>query len=81
MGGKISLAVFVERGEDPPNIDKTAVPIIVNPVDCVEKDFLYDNIKENVKLIHKYIECKFDWHERKLVVVSGGQVLRMILRL
>ena len=76
VGGKISLAVFVERGEDPPNIDKTAVPIIVNPVDCVEKDFLYDNIKENVKLIHKYIECKFDWHERKLVVVSGGPSIK-----
>ena len=46
VGGKISLAVFVEQGEDPPNMDRTAVPIIVNPVDCVEKDFLHGNIKE-----------------------------------
>jgi len=76
VGGKISLAVFVEDGEDPPNMDKTAVPIIVNPVDCVEKDFLYDNIKENVKLISNYIERKFDWHDRKLVVVSGGPSIK-----
>ena len=76
VGGKISLAVFVEEGEDPPNINKTAVPIIVNPVDCVEKDFLFDNIKDNVKLIPHYISQKFEFHEKKLIVVSGGPSIR-----
>lgn len=76
VGGKISLAVFIEEGADPPNIDRTAVPIIVNPVDCVEKEFLYDNIKDNVKLIPNYISQKFEFHEKKLVVVSGGPSIK-----
>lgn len=76
VGGKISLAVFVEEGEDPPNINKTAVPIIVNPVDCVEKDFLFDNIRDNVKLIPNYISQKFEFHDKKLIVVSGGPSIR-----
>lgn len=80
VGGKISLAVFVEQGEDPPNMDRTAVPIIVNPVDCVEKDFLHGNIKENLKIIPRYIESKFDWHEKKLVVVSGGPSIKDYIR-
>ena len=80
VGGKISLAVMVEKGEDPPNINKTAVPIIVNPVDCVEKGFLHDNIKENLKLIPTFINKKFDWHDRKMVVVSGGPSIKSNLK-
>ena len=76
VGGKISLAVIIEKGEDPPNINRTAVPIIVNPVDCVEKSYLHDNIKENLKLIPNFIDKKFDWHSKKMVIVSGGPSLK-----
>jgi len=77
VGGKISLAVFVGQGEkEPPNMDRTAVPIIVNPVDCVEKEYLFDNIKDNLKLIPKYIGSKFEFHEQKMLVVSGGPSIK-----
>jgi hypothetical protein len=49
------------------------VPIVVNPRDCVPKDYIRDNIKNNMKLIKedRWID-KYSLHRDTALIVSGG---------
>jgi predicted O-methyltransferase YrrM len=49
------------------------VPIVVNPRDCVPKDYIRNNIKENMKLIDKNRWLgKYSLHLDIGIIVSGG---------
>jgi hypothetical protein len=72
VGGITKLAVVVNEGEDPPLMNKSAVPIVVNPVDCVEKQFIFDNIDANLDLIDTWIDEKFLKNNEKLTIASAG---------
>ena len=58
-----------------PNIpaDLQRVPIVVNPRDCVPKDYIRGNIKDNMKLIpkNKFIQ-KCRTHNDNAIIISGG---------
>ena len=75
-GGVTHLAILVNEGEEPPNKDRIAVPIVVNPIDCVEKTEIYTNIEDNLKLIDKWISKKYKWNHEEVVVASGGPSLK-----
>jgi hypothetical protein len=49
------------------------VPIVVNPRDCVPKDYIRNNIKDNMKLIdsNKWLG-KYNLHLETGIIVSGG---------
>ena len=63
------------EGEEPPNKNRIAVPIIVNPIDCVEKEEIYTNIDENLNLIDTWLGKKYHWHRETALVCSGGPSL------
>lgn len=49
------------------------VPIVVNPRDCVPKDYIRNNIKANMKLIDKdKWLAKYPMNNKGAIVVSGG---------
>ena len=53
--------------------DLQRVPIVVNPRDCVPKDYIRNNIKDNLKLIsqNKFINrCRT--HNHHAIIISGG---------
>jgi len=52
------------------------VPIVVHPRDCVPKDFIRDNIKNNLKLIDTWLG-KFPLHNGNVILVSGGPYLNI----
>ena len=49
------------------------VPIVVNPRDCVPKDYIRDNIRDNLKLIdeNRWLS-KYNLHLDVGIIVSGG---------
>ena len=53
-GGHTHLAVFLNNPdlEDVPE-ELKRVPIVVHPRDCVSKEYLRDNIKQNMSLLDK----------------------------
>ena len=79
-GGVTHLAVLVNEGEPPPNKDRIAVPIVVNPIDCVEKTEIFTNIEDNLALIDKWIEKKYKWNYEEVVIASGGPSLKNYLK-
>jgi len=74
-GGHTHIAVIL-NGNDIPSIPKNllSVPIVVHPRDCVPKDFIKDNIKDNLKLIKTWLG-KFPMHKGNIILVSGGPYL------
>ena len=73
-GGYTHLCGIVNDKKLPkPPKNLFSVPIKVNPRDCVPKDYIRDNIKENMKLINKdkWIQ-KFSLHTGHTIIVSGG---------
>ena len=74
-GGHTHIAVIL-NGNDVPSIPKNllSVPIVVHPRDCVPKDFIKDNIKDNLKLIKTWLG-KFPMHKGNIILVSGGPYL------
>ena len=73
-GGHTHLAVVLHDKKLPdlsPSLK--SVPIIVNPRDCVPKDYIRTNIKNNMKLIKndKWID-KCVQHDGKVILVSAG---------
>ena len=74
-GGHTHL-VLILNGNELPDIPKQLlnVPIVVHPRDCVPKDFIRDNIKNNLKLIKTWLG-KFPMHKGNIILVSGGPYL------
>jgi len=76
-GGHTHLAAIL-NGNDIPELPKKilSVPIIVHPRDCVPKDFIKDNIQNNMKLITTWLG-KFPIHKGNVILVSGGPYLNI----
>jgi hypothetical protein len=73
-GGHTHLACVVNDAKLP-KIPRELlnVPIVVNPRDCVPKDYIRNNIRANLKLIpeNKWLK-KFKFHKENAIIVSGG---------
>ena len=73
-GGFTHLVVLLTKKKLPKIPDKLQrIPIVVNPRDCVPKDYIRNNIKENMKLIDKnrWLD-KYSLHLYIGIIVSGG---------
>ena len=67
------MLILTDKTLDNLPADLQRVPIVVNPRDCVPKDYIRGNIKENLKLIDKdkFIEkCRI--HDEHAIIISGG---------
>jgi len=76
-GGNTHLCIFLHDSklEDIPE-DLKRVPIIVHPRDCVPKDYIKNNIKSNMTLIHpKKWLTKHPGHRGSGAVISAGPYL------
>ena len=76
-GGHTHLCLLINN-KDLPDTPKSLkqVPIHVNPRDCVPKDYIRNNIKDNIKLINKdkwIPKCRT--HSGKAILVSAGPYL------
>ena len=73
--GGFTHFMIVLSDKNLPNIpaDLQRVPIVVNPRDCVPKDYIRGNIKDNMKLIpkNKFIQ-KCRTHNDHAIIISGG---------
>lgn len=73
-GGHTHLAI-IRHDDKLPKLPKQLlnVPIVVNPRDCVPKDYIRNNIKANLKLIpeDKWLN-KYPFHKGNAIIVSGG---------
>jgi hypothetical protein len=74
-GGGFTHLMVILNDKKLPNIPEhlQRVPIVVNPRDCVPKDYIRNNIRENLKLIpdNKFI-TKYRNHGDHAIIVSGG---------
>lgn len=73
-GGRTHLAVLL-NDDSLPDIptDLTKMPIIVQPKDSVPKEYIWDNINKNAKLISKWDTIKTcNIHEEHAIIVSAG---------
>ena len=73
-GGHTHLAIIL-NDKKLSNIPKSLlnVPIVVNPRDCVSKEYIRNNIKENMTLIdEKKWLGKYLYHSGRAIIVSGG---------
>ena len=77
-GGGHTHLVVVLSDKKLPDLPKKLlnVPIVVHPRDCVPKDFIRDNIKNNLKLIDRWLG-KFPLHNGNVILVSGGPYLNI----
>ena len=75
-GGGHTHIVVILNNKKLKDIPKSllSVPIVVHPRDCVPKDFIRDNIKNNLKLIKTWLG-KFPMHKGNIILVSGGPYL------
>tara|TARA_R100001086_G_scaffold190829_1_gene108209 strand:- start:82 stop:2376 length:2295 start_codon:yes stop_codon:yes gene_type:complete len=73
-GGRTHLAVVLtnKNVSDVP-IDIQSVPIVVQPKDCVPKEYIENNVKANTKVIKKWIGRSKPNNE-VAIFVSGGTV-------
>jgi len=71
-GGITHLAVVLKDDNvlDVPN-DISSIPIIVQPKDCMPKEDITSNVKQNTKLIKKWVN-KARPHNETAIIVSGG---------
>ena len=73
-GGHTHLALIRKDNKVPtPPKQLLNVPIVINPRDCVPKDYIRNNIRANLKLIpeNKWLK-KFKFHKENAIIVSGG---------
>ena len=77
-GGGFTHMALILHDKSLPDIPKSllSVPIVVNPRDCVPKDFIRDNIKNNLKLIKTWLG-KCPLHKGNVILVSGGPYLNI----
>ena len=73
-GGGFTHFMIVLNDKNLPNIpaDLQRVPIVVNPRDCVPKDYIRGNIKTNFKLIDKNKFIQNVEHIQNAIIISGG---------
>jgi hypothetical protein len=73
-GGFTHLVLIISDPKlEEPNDQLKQVPIVVNPRDCVPKDYIRDNIKSNMKIINKNKWIgKYKLHKDTGIIVSGG---------
>ena len=73
-GGHTHLNLILHGKDlDKPPKELLNVPIVVNPRDCVPKDYIRNNIKANMKLIDKdKWLSKYPMNQQGAIVVSGG---------
>ena len=79
-GGGISHICLILNDPDLPEVPKKfkQVPIVVNPRDCVSKDYIRDNIKSNLKMIdHSRFMHRISPHNQTALIVSGGPYLNI----
>ena len=79
-GGGISHICLILNDPDLPEVPKKfkQVPIVVNPRDCVSKDYIRDNIKSNLKMIdHNRFMHRISPHNQTALIVSGGPYLNI----
>jgi len=79
-GGGIAHICLILNDPDLPEVPKKfkQVPIIVNPRDCVSKDYIRDNIKSNLKMIdHNRFMHRISPHNQTALIVSGGPYLNI----
>jgi len=73
--GGFTHLVAILTNKKLPNIPERLqrVPIVVNPRDCVPKDYIRTNIKDNMKLIdsNRWLS-KYNLHLETGIIVSGG---------
>jgi|TARA_R110000744_G_scaffold30815_9_gene72773 hypothetical protein len=73
-GGTVHIAVVMNDPKQPPIPEHlTKVPITITPKDCVPKEYIIDNINQNLKIIKDWgsiQECGLNNEE--VIVVSGG---------
>ena len=77
-GGGVSHICLILNDPDLPEVPKKfkQVPIIVNPRDCVSKEYIRDNIKSNLKVIeHNRFMNRISPHNKTALIVSGGPYL------
>jgi|TARA_B100001123_G_scaffold278365_1_gene309794 hypothetical protein len=77
-GGGIAHLSLILNDPELPQVPKKfrQVPIIVNPRDCVSKDYIRDNIKSNLKMIeHNRFMHRISPHNKTALIVSGGPYL------
>ncbi len=71
-GGVTHLAVIINNDnipDIPENFD--AIPIVIQPRDCMPKEDIQNNVKENTKLINKWIG-RASPNDEVAVLISGG---------
>ena len=76
-GGTVHLMVRLKT-EDLPDLPKSLsrTPIIVQPIDCVPKEEILDNINENIDLIKDWdFVQNCDIHDEHIIVASAGPSL------
>ena len=77
-GGGVSHICLILNDPNLPEVPKKfkQVPIIVNPRDCVSKEYIRDNIKSNLKVIeHNRFMNRISPHNKTALIVSGGPYL------
>ena len=79
-GGGVSHICLILNDPNLPEVPKKfkQVPIIVNPRDCVSKEYIRDNIKSNLKVIeHNRFMNRISPHNKTALIVSGGPYLNI----
>jgi len=70
-GGIVNIAAVGDGLPDLPPAGMGAMPLKVTAQDCMPKDHIINNVKENLGLLGRWI-TKAKPHDRKLVIVSAG---------
>jgi hypothetical protein len=70
-GGIVQIAAVGEGLPDLPGAGMGGVPLKVTAQDCMPKDHIISNVKENMELLSRWV-TKARPHSRKLVIVSAG---------
>jgi len=71
-GGRCHIAIII-NSSDLKELPKEIlqVPITVNPKDCVPKDDIMGNVKQNMTLLDKWIEKGRGTHDAAIIVSAG----------
>lgn len=70
-GGIVQIAAVGPYLPDLPAAGSGMAPIKVTAQDCMPKDHIINNVKENLKLLRRWIR-KAQPHNRKMLIVSAG---------
>lgn len=70
-GGIVNIAAVGEDLPELPPAGHAGTPLKVTAQDCMPKEHIINNVRENLALVKKWI-TKAKPHDRKLVIVSAG---------